>query len=405
VLFPREHYYPLPETFPDIREILADPAAKVLAWRTRVDGHECYVVERTAITESPIFNSDEEAAAWRKQNPDAQVWLIVNPNSKPGDKRIDEEIDRLAIDPRSGFMAARWARGGRFIIPGYTVKETGAEVPRVEVSVFPSEEILCTDFHEIGGNGRIPGRTEYRRYSPDAQGESKLIASREVVLEDFQANRGCPPDSFHVKPQPGYRVLDSVRGIQYTVGESEEQIPVLLAAAQAKKAFLEELKRKPAPPLKAAHWLNSEPIRLEDARGKSVQLHFWNIGCGPCMFELPQLQENWELSQEGLADPPLFIAVHAYVDGDGLQALEKLLREKRITFPVMVEAKAPGVQYWGKTSADYRVFSVPSDVWIDEQGHVARHDLEGNWISARQVDRWLNPEPPAKARSTAAEGQ
>ena len=50
MLFPREHYYPLPEASPDIREILADPAVKVLAWRTRVDGNECYVVERTAIT-------------------------------------------------------------------------------------------------------------------------------------------------------------------------------------------------------------------------------------------------------------------------------------------------------------------------------------------------------------------
>ena len=156
VLFPREHYYPLSEAFPDIRETLADPAAKVLPWRTRVDGHDCYVVERTARTESPIFNSDEEAVAWRKQNPDAKVGLVVNPNAKPGDKRIDEQTDRLAIDPRSGFMAARWARGGRFIMPGYTVKETGAEVPRIEHSAFPTEEILCTNFHEFGESGRIP---------------------------------------------------------------------------------------------------------------------------------------------------------------------------------------------------------------------------------------------------------
>jgi hypothetical protein len=139
VLFPREHYYPLPEAFPDIRGILADPAANILPWRTRVDGHEYYVVERTVSTESPIFNSQEEAATWRKQNPDAKVFRIVHPNSKPGDKRIDEETDRLAIDPRLAFMATRWARGGRFIMPGFTVKETGAEVPRFEASVFPTK--------------------------------------------------------------------------------------------------------------------------------------------------------------------------------------------------------------------------------------------------------------------------
>ena len=168
---------------------------------------------------------------------------------------------------------------------------------------------------------------------------------------------------------------------------------------------MEELKRKPAPPLNAALWLNSEPIRLEDFRGKTIQLHFWNIGCGPCIYELPRLQEDWERFRKSLADPPLFIGVHAYVDGEDLQELKDLLQEKRISFPVMVEAKAPGAMYFGKTSADYRVFSVPSDVWIDEGGHVARHDLERSWVDARQVDRWLNPEPPAKTRSTATEGR
>ena len=401
LLLPREHYYPLPEAFPDICEILADPAAKVLPWRTRVEGHECYVVERTASTESPIFKSQEEALAWRAQNPERKVVLNVNPNSKPGDKRIDEQIDRLALDPRCGFMMVRWARGGRLVIPGYTVKETGLEVPQVEVSTFPGEEIFCTDFRELGGSGRIPGRMEYRRYSPKVQGEPELLARREVVLEDFQADRVYPADLFRVDPQPGSLVLDSVREIQYTVGESEEQIPVLLAAAEAKKAFLDELKRQPAPPLEASCWLNSEPIRLEDVRGKPVQLHFWSIGCGPCIQELPRLQENWERSGRVYATPPILISVHPYVDGDGLQALKDLLRAKRITYPVMVDANAPGVMYWGKTSADYRVSSVPSDVWIDEEGHVTRHDLERNWISASQAHRWLDSEPPVKGAPTA----
>ena len=58
--------------------------------------------------------------------------------------------------------------------------------------------------------------------------EEKAVASaahREIVLEDFQADRGYPPDFFRVDPQPRYRVLDSVRGIRYTAGESRSRFP------------------------------------------------------------------------------------------------------------------------------------------------------------------------------------
>jgi hypothetical protein len=59
LLIRHEHYYPIAESLPDVRKILADPATKVLPWRTRVDGHDCYVVERTTTTQTPIFQSRE----------------------------------------------------------------------------------------------------------------------------------------------------------------------------------------------------------------------------------------------------------------------------------------------------------------------------------------------------------
>lgn len=372
----REHYYPIPESLPDVRTILADPDAKVLPWRTRVNGHTCYVVERTTITESPVFRSREDAKAWTEQNPDRRVIQTVNASAKPDDKRIDKEIVRLALDPEAGFMPARWATGRGFTFPD------------VDYIQFPVEEITCTDFRKFGGEGYIAGRFQYTHYSTDRQGNQKMLAQQEVVLESFQVNRQYPSDFFHFDPPKGYQVLDSTRGISYSVGDSEEKIAALLTAAKTKKTFYEELKKKPVPPLEGDLWLNSEPIRLEDARGKHIRLHFWSMGCGPCVHELPQIQQEWERESRHHADPTVFISIHPYVNGNELQQLKDLLRKQHITFPVMVDSREPDGKAWGKTSAYYHVYSEPSEVWIDDKGNLARLDSERGWVN--ENDWWMS---------------
>jgi len=382
----RENTIPIAVSFPDVRKILADPGTKLLPWRTRVGGHVCYVVERTRITQTPVFHSREEMEAWYEQNPKGSV--IVNRDAAAKDMRIDEFTDRVALDPQSGFLAAHWASGHEYLIPAFRVKSTGREVPGGEVAQFPVDEMTCTHFRRFGSQGYVAGGFKYARYSIDRQGKPTTKARHEVVLEDFQVDRQYPSDLFRFDPPKGYHLLDSIRGIQYSVGDSEGKIVVLMAAAQAKKAFYEALKKKPAPPLEGALWLNIEPIRLGNARGKQVQLHFWGMSCGPCLQQLPQLERVWGNSSiRGNRDNYVFISIHPYVDGEGLQQLKDLLRDKQITFPVMVDSPAPDGKAWGKTSAYYRVYSEPSDVWIDEKGHVARLSSERDWVS--ESDCWM----------------
>jgi hypothetical protein len=256
---------------------------------------------------------------------------------------------------------------------------------------FPVEEAVCGDFRKFGDLGYVAGRVELGQFSTDLEGHQKTVASQEVVLEDFQTDHDYPSDLFRFDPPTGYHVWDSIRGIQYSVGESEEKIAALLAAAQVKKAVYEALKKKPAPPLEGAVWLNTEPIRLEDARGKHIQLHFWSISCGPCLHDLPRLEQAWGHSPQGLLRGDrgnyVFISIHPYIDGEGLQKLKDLLRDKHITFPVMVDSRAPDDKAWGKTSAYYHVYSEPSDVWIDEKGHVERLSSERDEVG--EGDRWM----------------
>ena len=376
----RGHRYSISKSLPDVRTILANPDAKVLPWRTRVNGRVCYVVERTTTIESPVFHSVQDADTWRKKHPDRPLYTVINRWANPSDMRIDKQTVRLALDPQSGFMPVRYVTGQEIVVPAFEPKDGTPAMPRFDFIQFPKEEVTCADFRQFADQGYIAGRFEYARYSTDRPGNQEIVARKEVVLERFQVNRQYPSDSFHFDPPKGYRVGDSIRGIWYSVGDSEEKIAALLTAAKAKKAFYEELKKKSVPPLEGALWLNSEPIRLADARGKRIRLHFWSIGCWPCVAELPRLQQQWERDFRQNADSAFFVSIHPYVDGDGLQQLKDLLRKKHITFPVMVDSRAPDGKAWGKTSAYYRVYSEPSDVWIDDKGYFARLAPEG-WVS------------------------
>ena len=43
-------------------------------------------------------------------------------------------------------------------------------------------------------------------------------------------------------------------------------------------AFVSPLQGRPAPELASSTWINSDPLKLEDLRGKVVLLEFWTYG-------------------------------------------------------------------------------------------------------------------------------
>jgi thiol-disulfide isomerase/thioredoxin len=47
-----------------------------------------------------------------------------------------------------------------------------------------------------------------------------------------------------------------------------------------------------APELAAGGWINSEPLRLEDLRGRVVLVEFWTFGCINCRNTLPYVK-SW----------------------------------------------------------------------------------------------------------------
>ena len=369
--------------FPAIFDILENPDTKLMPWYTRVGNQICYVLECKTTLQQPLFRNREESESWKKTNPkEADAWakaakygIVININlrAKPKEVREIETTMRLAVSPQLGFVPVRWAFG------------YGTNSGNIQGYIFPKEEITYADFCKVDKDIFIPNVMEYTKYNFDPEGERHITHETQILLEKFAVNRQYHPDFFEVSFPDGYSIVDSDRGISYTVGDSQKKIDALITAAKARNDFYNKLQSKEAPDLEYSKWINSKPIKLADHKGKPIILHFWGIGCVPCMHELPLLQKQYGHVLKNTSSP-LFISVHPFADGNELRQLKKTIEKHGITFPVMVDAPDLKGRSWGKTFKRYMVFSIPKEVKIDENGHFA--EIDQDYINTGS--RWMS---------------
>ena len=139
----------------------------------------------------------------------------------------------------------------------------------------------------------------------------------------------------------------------------------------------------PAPELAGIDaWLNSEPLRLAELRGKVVLLDFWTFGCVNCIRTLPHLRDwHARYGAEGL----VVIGVHTpeFAHERPLPALRDAAARHDLRYPIAQDNayrswNAYGVRYW------------PAQILIDRDGRIAwRHYGEGGKADTERRIRLL----------------
>ncbi len=134
----------------------------------------------------------------------------------------------------------------------------------------------------------------------------------------------------------------------------------------------------PAPDLAAGDWINSEPIKLNDLRGRVVLIDFWTFGCYNCRNTLPFIK-GWH---ERYRDKGLtVVGVHS-PEFDYEKKVENLRREVaslEIHYPVVSDND---YQTWDA----YNVAAWPTIFLIDKQGRIRwMHAGEGDYDEAERM--------------------
>jgi thiol-disulfide isomerase/thioredoxin len=123
------------------------------------------------------------------------------------------------------------------------------------------------------------------------------------------------------------------------------------------------------PEMIATHWIEQQPVKLNDLRGQVVLLDFWAPWCGPCRYTLPNFA-RWQTSYKSKGFVILGVTkYYGHGDGRSMKPAEELvyLRDfrKRNSLPYGFVVTDSSINEF-----NYGVFSIPTSFLIDRKGVV-----------------------------------
>ena len=132
----------------------------------------------------------------------------------------------------------------------------------------------------------------------------------------------------------------------------------------------------------AVQWLNSEPLSMEQLKGKVVLVNFWTFGCINCLHALPHVKD-WaaKYADQGF----VVIGVHSpeFAYEKDRDNVKQAVADLGITFPVALDND---FTIWRQFNNRYW----PALYFIDAEGQVRFHHFgEGAYDQSEQVIRQL----------------
>ena len=181
-----------------------------------------------------------------------------------------------------------------------------------------------------------------------------------------------------------------VGALVYVTGLTKQ----LLSPFRSSSAIYKSSEAATAPDLASGDWINSEPIKLKDLRGRVVLVEFWTFGCYNCRNTLPFVKSWHErYHDKGLT----VIGVHS-PEFDDERKVENLRRE----------VTSLGIRYAVVTDNDYQTWNAyhveawPTTFLLDKQGRIRwMHVGEGDYDEAERLIQKLLDEKESEAAKIA----
>lgn len=139
---------------------------------------------------------------------------------------------------------------------------------------------------------------------------------------------------------------------------------------------------KRAPEIASSIWINSEPIKWDDLRGKVVLVDFWTFACYNCKNTLPYKRQWYEKYKDsgfvvlGVHTPELSFE-------RDIANVKKAVRDYAIEYPVAIDTDFSN---WDR----FAVRAWPTWFIVDKEGFVRySHVGEGDYQDSERVIREL----------------
>lgn len=132
--------------------------------------------------------------------------------------------------------------------------------------------------------------------------------------------------------------------------------------------------------------VGGEAFNIDSLKGKVVLVDFWATWCGPCVAELPHLQELYTAYQ-----PKGFEVVGISLDTDKAE-LESFIKAREVKWPILFE-ESDGAGWGNKIASHYGISAIPTMILVGRDGKVISTSLRGPALD-EELEKLLGPLPP-----------